>query len=66
VALSDDERFTSEHHDLSPSLAFNNPQFIHALAWRVRDLAVNQRVVNEAAVSADLIQSHLVEQGVLE
>ncbi len=66
VALTDDERFTSEHHDLTPSSAFNNPQFIHALAWRVRDLAINQRVVNEAAVSADLLQSQLVEQGVLE
>lgn len=66
VVLTDNERFTSEHHDLTPSSAFDNPQFIHALAWRVRDLAINQRVVNEAAVSADILQSHLVEQGVLE
>lgn len=63
--LSDDERFTSEHHDLSSSAVFNNPQFIHALAWRVRDLAINQRVVNEAAVSADLLHTHLVEQGII-
>ena len=66
VVLTDDERFTNEHHDLTSTSTFSNPQFIHALAWRVHDLAINQRVVNEAAVSADIIQSHLVEQGVLE
>ncbi len=65
ATLTDDERFTSDRHDLTPSSVFANPQFIHALAFREHDLAVNQRVVNEAAVSADMVQAQLFQKGVL-
>jgi hypothetical protein len=59
------EAFTSPRHDLARSAVFANAQFIHALAWRHRELAVNGRVVHEAAVSADLIEPVLTRLGAL-
>jgi hypothetical protein len=57
--------FLSERHDLSTTTVFDNPQFIHALAWRDTDLAVNERVINESARSADVADAWLTQQGVL-
>ena len=59
------DAFVSATHDLTPGTVFSNPQFIHAFAWRHTDLAVNARVVNEAAVSADLASTILTDLGVL-
>ncbi len=59
------DAFVSATHDLTPGTVFSNPQFIHAFAWRHTDLAVNARVVNEAAVSADLASTILSDLGVL-
>jgi hypothetical protein len=56
---------TSERHDLTSSSVFANPQFIHAFAYRGTALTINQRVVNEAARSADLLDARLTEEGVL-
>ena len=57
---------TSERHDLTSSSVFQNPQFIHAFAYRGTALSINQRVVNEAARSADLVDVRLTEEGVLK
>jgi hypothetical protein len=57
--------FTSDRHDLTPTAVFGHPQFIHAMAWRHRDLALNARVVHEAAVSADLLEAILTDLGAL-
>ena len=59
------DTFRADRHDLTSSAAFANPQFIHAFAWRGTTLAVNQRVVNESAQSADLVDARLTERGVL-
>jgi hypothetical protein len=59
------DTFTSLRHDLTPSPVFANPQFIHAFAWRGTSLAINQRVVNEAALSADVFEELLIARGVL-
>lgn len=60
------DAFTSERHDLTPSAVFSNPQFIHAFAYRFDTLTINQRLVNEAAVSADVADARLTEEGVLK
>ncbi len=59
------DTFQTTRHDLTSSAVFANPQFIHAFAWRGTSLAINQRLVNEAARSADLLDARLTEQGVL-
>ncbi|MDP2342711.1 MAG: hypothetical protein Q8O67_17275 [Deltaproteobacteria bacterium] len=60
------DAFTSERHDLAASAVFANPQFIHAFAWRLNTLTINQRVVNESAISADVADARLTEEGVLK
>lgn len=57
---------TSDRHDLTSSAVFANPQFIHAFAYRGTALSINQRVVNESARSADLVDARLTEEGVLK
>ena len=57
---------TSARHDLTSSAVFANPQFIHAFAYRGTALSINQRVVNESARSADLVDARLIEEGVLQ
>lgn len=57
--------FSSDRHDLTPTAVFDNPQFIHAMAWRHRDLALNARVVHESAVSADRLEPILTTLGAL-
>ncbi len=59
------EGFTSARHDLTSSAVFSDAQFIHAFGYRLTTLTINQRVVNEAAVSADLIDARLTDEGVL-
>ena len=59
------DTFTSPRHDRTPTAVYGNPQFIHAFAWRHRSLAINQRVINESALSADLVQEQLVASGAL-
>ena len=53
------DAFSSTRHDLTPTAVFANPQFIHAFAWRHTDLAINSRVLHEAATSADLVEASL-------
>ncbi len=60
------DAFASERHDLTPSAVFSNPQFIHAFAYRLDTLTINQRLVNEAAISADVADARLTEEGVLK
>lgn len=57
------DAFVSARHDLTPTPVFSNPQFIHALAWRGRDLAVNARVLHDSALSADLVEQRLKDEG---
>jgi hypothetical protein len=63
--LIDVDAFTSTRHDLTPTAVFQDAQFIHALAWRHADLAINPRVIHEAASSADLAEPLLVSHGAL-
>lgn len=60
------DTFTAQRHDLSSSPVFDNPQFIHAFAWRGTALSINQRVVNESALSADVVEARLIDEGVLK
>lgn len=57
--------FTSTRHDLTPTAVFSDPQFIHAMAWRHTDLALNARVIHESALSADLLEPILRDLGAL-
>ncbi len=60
------DTFAADRHDLTSSAVFANPQFIHAFAYRGTALSINQRLVNEAARSADLVDARLTEEGVLQ
>jgi hypothetical protein len=55
----------TSRHDVTPTPVFGNPQFIHAFAWRGQVLTVNQRLLHEAARSADLLDDDLFKSGVL-
>lgn len=50
--------FTSTRHDLTPT-SYDDTRMVRAFGWRYRELALSQRVVNESAAVADLVQSLL-------